>query len=133
MSKGSQPRHTPVRPSRCNQQPVTKKGGSPSASAPAPIHHLRQRHSSPLINSAAKKPIATANKAVSALTNRLLPSSVQFIAGKSSSNSRCSSRGPPAVCPNPAGGCLAAPRSKTHPPVHEQRPVSPPRSCAGGN
>src|SRR5688572_278762 len=86
MSSGSQPRQTPVKPSRCSQQPVTKNGGNPNPTTAPAIHQRRQRHFSPDRKSATKNPIATARSVVSALTSRLFLSSVQFIGRSSQEN-----------------------------------------------
>src|SRR5712671_3595180 len=79
MSTGSQRRQTPVKPSRCNQEPVTRNGGKARAITAIPINHRRQRESRPFRNKADPKPSATASSAVSVLTSRLFLSRVQFI------------------------------------------------------
>src|SRR6266571_1743918 len=79
MSNGSQARQTPAKPSRCSQQPATKNGGNARPTTAPPIHHRRQRRSSPARKSATINPNVSANSVVNALTSRLFLSSVQFM------------------------------------------------------
>ena len=83
MFNGSQERQTPVKPSRCSQQPVIKNGGNARPRTAPAIHHRRQRRASPARKSATKNPKTTASSVVSALTSRLFLSRVQFIILKS--------------------------------------------------